>query len=183
MTHTITVIEAMFAYLHGMPMDLRTGSRGMPGVREIYGWVDPHSTWPDDYYIGLSETFGEHKPTGCADIDYGSFYPPRLFIHGEDDDGNALPRLTMLRHLKDAGLYKSDVSFWKPCRPWRGYVGGRPTFHLSLRAHTDYGYTFCDWLHALSRNPLPQNCEWEFSHGMTGRLYVELNDEQLHDSP
>lgn len=134
----LTFTQVMWAHIHEMPVGPRC--RGMPGEPSTYGFVAAdEDQWREVYYVGISES--ATKPVGCRDIGYGLFYPERLFLWGEDDDGNDMGFGELLDTLKKARFY-GDEGYWEPCLVWRGFAPGlKPTFRRALRADANLGPT------------------------------------------
>jgi hypothetical protein len=127
-------------------LDSRDSSPGFVtvGAKAKYGYVRDPLT-PDDYYVVMSER--SNSPVISKDIRATAFYPERVFVWGEDDDGDSLTREHLLQQLKILGL-SGDAGFWKPCHMWSGYNRGLPTFNRCLRADANIGV---NWSAVTSR--------------------------------
>jgi hypothetical protein len=161
------------------------------GYEATYGFTEPfkeHSgddeedlvnqQWHDDYYVALSEGTRNGRPLLNTSIKAGAFYPERLFMWGEDEEGNDLPRHMLLHHFKQLGMWKSTPAYWDPVRIWRGYNKGWPTFYKALRGSTDMGPRWHDIIGKLSGN-LPDGYQWDLMPGCSyGTLYYETTDQQ-----
>ena len=165
--------STMWAYLLSLPMG---DGRGLPGEPSLYGNIEPSDDWPDDYYVGQSLGMRGGRPLGSRDIDYGHFYPERLFVYGNDDDGEPLPREKILAYFKEIG-WSYDKGFWNPCRVWHGYESGMiPSWHTALRADTNIGRTWGDWKSRASVG-LPKGWSWDCEPGpmKLGRMYIKVD--------
>jgi len=165
--------SVMWAYLSRQ----NRGVVRVPGRRATYGYVDDSDPeWPDAYYVGLSESFGD-TPVGSVDVDYGAFYPERLFVWGYDDSGGDLERNTILDILR-ALPFKGDAGFWDPCRPWRGYGPEGTTFYKALRSQLNAGGpTWYDLKTRMAREGVPKGWSWDCPEyenfdNRRGTLYV-----------
>jgi hypothetical protein len=121
-----------------------------------------------DYYVALRN--------GCPDPGaVPLLYPERVFVNGEDDDGEPLPRHIVLRHLAAVGIPASH-SYWHPVQIFTGINRGFPVFQHGLKADTDIGPS---WYSVTSRlqAKLPPGYSWELRHaGSYGTLYYDTDD-------
>lgn len=164
------------------------------GEKEMYGYVQP---WPEkldpddpehqviamfqekpglsaglDYYVALSEGTRNGRPLISTGIKATAFYPERLFMWGECDKHQPLPRYELLRHAQAIGL-RGTPAFWDTCQVWRGYSEGLPTFHTALRGCADMGPRWHDAIRTLS-GKLPAGYQWSLMPGCSyGTLYWE----------
>jgi hypothetical protein len=164
--------SVMWAYLQGMPLD-RMQRRGMPGRKAMYGWAAQDEeadkcAETDDYYVGISEAFD--RPLGSRDLDYGPFYPERLFAFATDSHDAPLPRENLRELLAQLKLRDK----WEPCRVWRGYRSGEPVFFHALRAHADWGCTWRDVQpYALREKELPAAWYSGTQHGRYWSAHID----------
>jgi len=130
-------------------------------------WEKRNGTAGLDYYIALRN--GSPDPS-CAAYIYGSDGFDKLFIHGEDGEGNDLPRYQLLEHLKAIGV-RASPAFWDPCQIFHGLKGGFPTFHTALRTETNIGPSWYDVTSKL-KGELPPGYSWDGHH----TLYFDNED-------
>lgn len=171
----LVFVDAQWAYLLSVPMDLRTGWRGLPGEKSIYGNINPETEWlgREDYYVGISEGTRDGRPLGSRDLDYGVFYSERVFVWGFNDDRSPMDRIRILEILTDAGVVKAARSYWDPCHVWRGFDKGKPVFFTALRAETACGPRMWEIEEALRRE-LPEGMFADLYAGSLAKhLYVE----------
>lgn len=129
----------------------------------------------EDYFVAMADGMRDGSPLLSTSVQAGHFYERRLFVYGVDDFGNDVPRHRLLRHMGAVGL-RNSPDFWDPCRPWRGYRGGLPTFSLALRGATEFGPSWHDALKALG-GELPEGYQWHRMPGCDyGELYVDLGE-------
>ncbi len=159
-----------------------TGPRGYGFIREFdpegkdQKEIELHQKFADrpqnhghDYYIVTSERGGSYVlPT---DVVASAGYPERLFVHGEDEDGEPLPRCELLYHLWRIGMGK-HIDFWDPVQIWHGYDRGIPTFHNALRGATEMGPRYYEAVEKLRSLKLP-GYTWEPATSFYGNLYIE----------
>jgi len=147
------------------------------GVPDRFGWrVDDGEV--EHYYVALSEGTRNGRPLLSSDIKASAFYPERLFVWGENQDGGDLSHAEILQALAPV-IQRGSMSFWHPTRVWRGYRAGLPLFHHALRAHTDIGATWHDAYDKLARRPLPDGYRWFYDEHQPnrGELVVTTKEE------
>lgn len=177
---TITVTGAMWGYLHSLP-SLTSPARITPGARSAtYGRVDDAvEGWDSDvYYVAIADGMHNGKPMLSAGVDAGAFYPERLFMWGEDEDGNQPSRLALLATMRSL-LYgtpvvrKLDPSCWLPVMCWRGYKGGQPSYWSALRASTDAHVYKPELLRDLQRNLTLESNYEVYDAGIYAEIYID----------
>lgn len=178
---TLTISEAAWAYLTDIDMDMRTGKRGLPGIRGMYGNFEPFAGGDPlaetrdsglDYYVGMAEGYtADGSPLGSRDIGYGAFYGKRVFIFGQHDSGDDVTRQEMLQALDNLGFGESP-GLWEAARPWRGFRDGKPVFHLAMRADSIHGVTWHLWLNNINRCGVPDGWQWTKMSDYFGILYI-----------
>ena len=143
------------------------------GIATPYGWrVDDDAK--EHHYVFLSEGMRNGRPLIGRDSESSTFYSERLFIWGDDNEGNDLTH-EELRESLGPVLQRSGAGFWHPTRVWRGYREGLPTFYRALRAHTYIGETWYGALTKLS-GKLPDGWQWT-PYEYHGDLLI-MNDKQ-----
>ena len=168
-------------------LDDHTIFPGIPDIRlrphSGYGFVRPHDHDPADaqlwercggcrmprldYYVALRN--------GSPDPDaVGLLYPERLFVTGDDEVGNALPRTRLLEHLKAVEI-PAHEGYWWPVQIFTGINMGYPVFDQGLKADTDVGPTWHSAAWKLGQK-LPPGYDWEFSGAKYGTLYYETTE-------
>lgn len=157
--HTLEFIARMWAHIHTVP-DLRGCGRPAyaPGHAATYGRTKDEGH--EDYYVGISESM--HGAVGMRDIGWGHFYPERVFVWGQDEDGDPLKRSVVRGHLQTMGL-RSNRDFWNPCQVWRGFSRGDVTWHNALRADANLGIRWNDV--TSRRQALPAGWQMDFRSG------------------
>lgn len=156
--HTLEFIDRMWAYIYTVP-DLRGGRPAYaPGHAATYGRTKDEGL--EDYYVGISESM--NGAVGMRDIGWGHFYPERVFVWGQDEDGDPLKRSVVREYLQAMGL-RSNRDFWNPCQVWRGFSRGDVTWHNALRADANLGIRWHDV--TSRRQALPAGWEMDFRSG------------------
>ena len=173
----ITFVNCMWAYLHDMPLRFENDKlyRGMPGTKSMYGYSEFDPVLGEDYYVGLSEKLGDGPPTGSGDLNYGAFYPTRVFVWGMDQSNKPVDRVLLLTYLKTLGL-RAAPGFWNPCRPWWGFeTGYRPRFRHALRADANIGLRQHDIMTRMQQ-PLPEG--WEIIENYPNKYSIYIDEEK-----
>ena len=158
--HTLDFTQRMWAHVHTMP-NLRGGSEIEPGYPATYGCVK--EAGGEDYYVGISES--STRPMMGRDMGWGHFYPERVFVWGQDGNGDPLKRTLVREYLRTLGL-RHDRGFWNPCQVWRGYNRGEITWHNALRADANIGIRWHDVWDKLKK--LPDGWQWDPTYGDSG---------------
>ncbi len=158
---------------HVFPIDGRP-DRLVAGIATPYGWRFDDDADQHDYAVLSQGRARDGRHAYGSDIEISLFYPERLFVWGDDNEGHDLTHDELRECLKPI-LQRSSPGFWHPTRVHRGYHKGVPTFYRALRAHTDIGET---WYGALTKlgGKLPENYQWT-PYERHGELLV-LNHEK-----
>lgn len=190
----ITFTRAMWGYLislydlrHSQVASIINGVNYSPaensrhmcvGLSGDYGGYQPwgpdneklSTDWARDYYVVAAHCV-DGVPMVSRDIAVTPFYPERVMVYGEDKDGNDLSRQQILRHLEILKFFSAPF-LWTPCRIWRGYNRGLPTFHTALRADTHSGARI------LPSPALPEHYYWA-EDGSSGPSKSVIYDPEL----
>ena len=136
-----------------------------------YGYVKPWKEEGHPEEMALQDAWAGAKPV-CLDYYVAQrngspcpeavllYYPSRVFVEGENEDGEPLQRYELLQHLRAVGA-RSHSGFWEPCQVFHGLAfGGVPRFKNALRAETNSGPSWSELLPKLQQN-LPPGYEWQ----------------------
>lgn len=118
-----------------------------------------------DYYVSLRN--------GCPDPESTPLlYPDRVFVTGEDDEGDDLSRTELLKHFGAVGLY-SHPCYWEPVQMYTGLNKGFPVFRAALKADTGLGMSWYS-VNSKLRGGLPTGYEWDhYAASLYGMLYYD----------
>lgn len=187
---TLNFWNGGWCYLYSLP-DLGRGVEEDPETGEtVLPRLEPgHAakfgrTHPDTgaYYICLTQ--GTDPRTGKSkisrDYDASLVYPERVFVWGEDNDGEPMSREEVQEIVSLLGL--RGKGFWEAVEIHHGYNRGQPTWHCALRAHTDMGVRWWDVCSKLS-GELPDGFTVDWGVGWERQLCIkeEGDDEEGDD--
>jgi hypothetical protein len=117
-----------------------------------------------DYYVAMI------NGSPCPDA-VRLYYPERVFVTGEGNDGEDLDRVDILKHLRAVDI-RATSHFWLPCQIFHGLKqGGIPNISAGLRSDTDMGASWYEVCNRLAAK-LPAGYEWYFSGGRYGELFI-----------
>jgi len=143
------------------------------------------TTASKDYYVVMS--LNPHEPVRNVDVNCGSFYNTRMFVHGRClETEEPLPRYKLMLHLQAIGL-RTGADYWDPVIIQSGYKDGFPRFDIGLRAETHYGPTWGDLqTRILEGRKLPNGYRTDYYPESIGaRIYtdVPIDLNKLLDTP